>query len=97
MTMNSSPAILSRFHELIRSVAGKFVDNPDIQMPLLPEVFGDECYFPVPGMYGGFKYWLEPLGDGQKLVVTSWSRVVEDSKQTFEISVDQTIRLCDDT
>ena len=92
MTKNSSPAILYRFHELIRSVAGKFVDNPDIQMPLLPEVFGDECYFPVLGMYGGFKYWLEPLGDSQKLVVTSWSRIVEDSEQTFEITAHQTIQ-----
>ena len=92
MTKNSSPAILSRFHELIRSVGGKFVNSAGIEMPKLPENVGEECYFPVPGMYGGFHYSLETHGDEQKLVVTSSIRIVEDSEQTFDITADQTIQ-----
>ena len=92
MTNNSSLAILSRFHKLIRSVAGKFVDNTGIEMPKLPENVGEECYFPVPGMYGGFHYSLETHGDEQKLVVTSSTRIVEDSEKTFDITADQTIQ-----
>ena len=92
MTMNSSPAILLRFHELIRSVAGKFVDNAGIEMPKLPENVGEACYLPVPGMYGGFHYSLETDGEEQKLIVTSSTRIVEDSEQTFEITADQTIK-----
>ena len=92
MTNNSSQAILSRFHELIRSIAGKFVDNAGVKMPKLPENVGEECYFSVPGMYGGFHYSLETHGDEQKLVVTSSIRIVEDSEQTFDITADQTIQ-----
>jgi len=92
MTNNSSPAVLSRFHGLIRSVAGKFVDNGGIKMPKLPENVGEEYYFPVPGMYGGFHYSLETHGDEQKLVVTSSTRIVEDSEQTFEIKAHQAIQ-----
>ena len=92
MTKNSSPAILSRFHELIRSVAGKFVDNAGIKMPKLPENVGEVCFLPVPGMYGGFHYSLETHGEEQKLIVTSSARIVEDSEQTFEITADQTIK-----
>ena len=89
MNMNSSPVILSRFHTLIRSVAGKFVDKTGIELPKLPDVFGEKRYFPVPGMYGGFHYLLEPLGDDQRLIVTSSIRIVEDSEQTFEITANQ--------
>ena len=92
MTKKLSPAILSGFHELIRSVAGKFVDNAGIEMPKLPENVGEECYFPVPGMYGGFHYSLETHENEQKLVVTSSTRIVEDSEQTFEITAHQTIQ-----
>ena len=92
MTKKLSPAILFRFHELIRSVAGKFVDSAGIEMPKLPENVGKECYFPVPGMYGGIHYSLETHGDEQKLVVTSSTRIVEHSGQTFEITADQTIQ-----
>ena len=92
MTKKLSPAILSGFHELIRSVAGKFVDNAGIEMQKLPENVGEECYFPVPGMYGGIHYSLETHGDEKKLIVTSSTRIVEDSEQTFEITAHQTIQ-----
>lgn len=97
MLNNSNQAILGRFHALIRSIAGKLVDNKSLVMPQLPESIGEKCYFPVPGMHGGFSFWFETLGGDQKLVVTSWNRIVEDSEQTFEITVDQTIRQCEGT
>ncbi len=31
--------------------------------------------FPVPGMYGGFRYWLEERWESVLLICESWSRV----------------------
>jgi hypothetical protein len=42
--------------------------------------------FPVPGMYGGFHYWLEGEGEQTKLVAESWCRVAEGSGQRHEIT-----------
>jgi len=43
-------------------------------------------WFSIPGMYGGFSYWLEGEGEHAKLITESWCRVVEGSGQRHEIA-----------
>jgi hypothetical protein len=43
-------------------------------------------WFMVPGMYGGFKYWLEADGAQPKLVCESWCRVVDGSGERHEVT-----------
>lgn len=43
-------------------------------------------WFAVPGMYGGFSYWLEADGADALLVTESWSRVADGSGQRHDIS-----------
>ena len=43
-------------------------------------------WFPVPGMYGGFSYWLEGKGTNVKLISDSWCRIVKGSEQRYEIT-----------
>ncbi len=43
-------------------------------------------WFPVPGMYGGFKYYLQGSGDNTKLISESWCRVAGGSGQQHEIT-----------
>ena len=46
-------------------------------------------WFAVPGMYGGFLYWLAADGTTPKLVSVSWSRVVGGSGQRHEITLER--------
>jgi len=90
---SSLRAIQNHFHKLIRTRAGPLADELE-----LPELTGSEQlekWFPVPGMCGGFKYWLEGEGDEAKLVTESWSRTTEGSGQRHEITVDG-LRLVDE-
>ena len=43
-------------------------------------------WFQVPGMYGGFNYWLETTRVGVKLVSESWCRVAGGSGQRHEVT-----------
>ena len=43
-------------------------------------------WFPVPGMYGGFRCRLEEAGDDARLVVDSFCRVVSGSGQRHAIT-----------
>lgn len=45
-----------------------------------------KAWFPIPGMYGGFSFWLEGDGPDAKLITESWSRVVDGSGQRHEIT-----------
>mgnify|MGYP000945611205 CR=1 FL=1 len=45
-----------------------------------------EVWFPIPGMGGGFNYWVEGEGEHIKLVTESWSRFVEGTGQRHEIT-----------
>jgi hypothetical protein len=88
------PVSQQRFHRLIRERAGKLVDRQGLNLPELTE-FGatmhQPAWFPVPGMYGGFKYWLEESGEDIRLVVESWCRVAEGSGQRHEITIGRTV------
>ena len=52
---------------------------PELE-PLL-ELHRPVTYFPVPGMYDGFRYRLESEGVQAKLVSESWCRIAEGSEQ----------------
>lgn len=77
------------FHAIIRQRAGELIDQADLQLPeLKPLVEAPEPkgWFPIPGMYGGFSYWLEGEGDQAKLIAESWTRIVEGSGQRHEVT-----------
>lgn len=73
-------ALQSHFHDVIRDRASPLIDEHQIELPelapLLSAEEGSKEYFPIPGMYGGFSYWLEGEGEQTRLVTESWSRIV---------------------
>ena len=82
-------AIQNEFHRLIRERAGELVNTESLRLPLLEPLleFADaRCWFPVPGMYGGFSYSLEITGADARLISDSWCRVVEGSEQRHVIT-----------
>ena len=56
------------------------------QLSLLVDSKEPEGWFPVPGMYGGFKYWFEESDSEIKLMTESWCRVVDGSGQRHEVT-----------
>lgn len=81
------------FHELIMFRAGHLIEEYEVEMPHITldllektDSFNREC-FPVPGMYGGFYYFLTMENNEYLLNVDSWSRIVGGSGQTHEITV----------
>jgi catechol 2,3-dioxygenase-like lactoylglutathione lyase family enzyme len=87
-------AIERHFHDLIRARGRDFSGfKEDLVLPTLTvRVHGrhQAAWFPVPGMYGGFKYWLEGDGEALKLVTESWCRVFDGSGQRHEITAEGT-------
>ncbi|TXK40345.1 ankyrin repeat domain-containing protein [Nonomuraea sp. C10] len=86
--------IQRHFHGLIRQRAEDLVTLHRLRLPELEpltEQADPSCWFPVPGMYGGFGYRLEPPG----LVVESWCRVVGGSGQRHAID-EGGVRLLDE-
>ncbi len=83
-----------RFHGLIRARAGKLVDEQNLSLPVLTNSRATRrkpAWFAVPGMYGGFRYWLEGRGEDTNLIVESWCRVVEGSGQRHKITVERPV------
>lgn len=81
-------AIERRFHELIRARAPDSV-RPDLVLPTLEGLTATEsapAWFPVPGMYGGFAYWLDESGNELVLRAASWSRVVSGSEEVHLVT-----------
>jgi hypothetical protein len=82
-------AIEKHFHELIRARAGKLIAEHNLVLPELTTQLAfakAKTGFPIPGMYGGFSYWLEGEGDQIKLISLSWCRIAEGSGQRHEIT-----------
>lgn len=82
-------AIQRYFHEVIRSRAARLIDEQEIELPELTRLLSSgelETWFPIPGMYGGFRYWFEGEGEHTRLVTESWCRVVRGSGQRHEIT-----------
>lgn len=84
----------SRFHDLIREVAGRYpVPIDTLRLPELEPLLEFErrhFWFSVPGMYGGFHYWLVGDGPGARLAVQSWSRIADGSGLQHDITEHQT-------
>jgi hypothetical protein len=84
-----SLTIERNFHAVIRGRIGTLEQESRLRLPQLApmlEVFGD-WWFPVPGMYGGFRYSLALKKTGPALLSESWCRVVEGSEERHEIDV----------
>lgn len=81
--------IQKHFHAIIRDRAGDLVEKFGLRLPELEpllEIEKPQMWFPVPGMYGGFNYWLDGEGENVKLISESWCRVVGGSGQRHEIT-----------
>jgi hypothetical protein len=81
--------IQAHFHEVIRGRIDEPLPENGLRLPELEpllELKRPHMWFPVPGTYGGFSYWLESTGDAARLVSESWSRVEGGSGQRHEIT-----------
>jgi hypothetical protein len=81
-------AMQDQFHEVIRGRIASIKDAEGMRLPELgplTEYASASCWFAVPGMYGGFKFWLADARE-PTLVAESWCRVVEGSGQRHEIT-----------
>jgi hypothetical protein len=77
------------FHGLIRARARAGELDVPAELPALAGLRAtkrEPAWFPVPGMYGGFRYWFEHRPDGPMLVTESWCRVAGGSGMRHEIS-----------
>ena len=78
------------FHVVILGTAKDLVDEHELRLPELTPLLeleeGTSVHFSVPGMHGGFSYWLAGSEDRIKLVTESWCRVSEGSGQRHEIT-----------
>ena len=83
--------IQANFHDVIRGRASPLIEEHSLRLPELEnllEMAQPKVWFPVPGMYGGFSYWIEREGADAQLVSASWSRVVGGSGQRHVIDAE---------
>lgn len=82
-------AIEGHLHGVIRGRLAGQLPVPR-KLPRLGEPLPTESepgWFPVSGMYGGFKFWMaEDATEGPRLICESWSRVSDDSWQRHVIT-----------
>ncbi|UOD33418.1 ankyrin repeat domain-containing protein [Massilia violaceinigra] len=79
----------AHFHAVIRGRIDEPLADHGLRLPQLAallELERPHMWFPVPGMCGGFSYWLESGGAAARLVAESWSRVSGGSGQRHEIT-----------
>jgi hypothetical protein len=77
------------FHALIRSRADGLVQRQGLVLPELEPLLELEMphmWFPVPGMYGGFRYRLDLSAGAPRLISESWCDVVRGSWQRHAIT-----------
>lgn len=76
------------FHAVIRGRIERALPDLGLRLPELEPLLESDrprVWFAVPGMYGGFRYWLESDGVTARLITESWCRVAEGSGQRHEI------------
>ncbi len=92
-------AIERHLHAVVRGRAARFIDKHSWPLPSLAAMLAGEAseqlrrtsepgvwFYPVPGMYGGFRLrWLAG-GEGAKLESVSFCRVAGGSAQRHEIT-----------
>ena len=82
-------AIEIYFHAVITVRAQNLLKESGFQLPqlgVLLELTEPKMSCPIPGMYGGFSYWLAETGAEAKLVSESACRVVGGSGQRHEVT-----------
>ena len=88
---NTLQTIEHHFHDVIRERASEMIEEYNIELPALTFLIKgkkNKVWFPVPGMYGGFSYWLEGEGKDIKLISESWCRVVGGSGERHEVTAE---------
>ena len=83
--------IEKNFHAVITSRADELVKKHNLILPVISvllegekNVTKENVYFAVPGMYGGFSFWLKftsDKADVESLITESWCRVAGGSGQ----------------
>jgi hypothetical protein len=84
-------AIQRHFHAVMRGRAANLIDQHNVVLPELAPLLASEepkAWFPIPGMCGGFSYWLEGEGEQTKLITESCCRVVGGSGQRHEVTAE---------
>jgi len=87
--LDSLQLIQQHFHAVIRERADDLVREHALRLPELEpllEIPLPKLWFPIPGMYGGFSFWLDEIAGDSVLVAESWCRVVGGSGQRHLIS-----------
>jgi len=81
--------IQKHFHRVILDRVSHLIKQHNIRLPELEpllELERPHMWFAVPGMMGGFSFWLEAEGEETKLIAESWSRMDFDSAERCEIN-----------
>lgn len=80
----------TQFHAVIRERVAREIVEHRLRLPELEPMtefgIGQRFWFPVPGMYGGFVYWLDGAGEVPTLTAESWCRVVDGSGQRHRVT-----------
>ncbi|GAA5441499.1 ankyrin repeat domain-containing protein [Deinococcus caeni] len=84
-------AVEAGVHQVIRDREDiqHLLDGTTMRFPpleLLTETPGNELWFPIPGMYGGFHLQLGQVAGEPICIVDSWIRVVEGSEERRLVS-----------
>jgi hypothetical protein len=82
------------FHGLIRSTMLTYNVSETLWLPqlsILAEPGAESIWFPIPGMYGGFHFWLEATGGATALIAESWCRVADGSGMRHRITPVQVV------
>ena len=81
--------VQAHLHIVIRGRAERLTEEHGLRLPELEpllELNRAKIWFTVPGMAGGFSYWLEEDGVQPTVISESWCRVVGGSGQRHEIT-----------
>ena len=81
--------IQQHFHAVIRERADQFLRDHALRLPELEpllEMVEPKLWFAIPGMYGGFHFWLDQIAGEPVLMTESWCRVEDGSGQRHVIS-----------
>jgi len=88
--LRSLKSIQDHFHELIIRRTQGLCPLDEFELPDLLTAPDDLIHHPIfltiPGMYGGFSYWLQEKNGETVLISESWCRVGEGSEERYEIS-----------
>jgi hypothetical protein len=76
--------------ELIRNRCDEFGIAYPLKTPTMENILTSKnrpFWFPIDGMYGGFRFWIENDNDEEILICESWSRVCAGSGQKHIIRI----------